>query len=65
MTVPIPTSDDPAGFLRWLGAEICEGLIAMSNPDASEAELIAAIEHVHAFAGELWLWTQDIRNSRN
>lgn len=65
MPVPIPENDDPFGFLRYLASEICEALIDMSDPDATDTQLEEACDRLHAFAGELWLWTSDARKGRN
>jgi hypothetical protein len=65
MSVPIPESDDPLGFLRYLGAEICQALIDLSDADASVEQLEDACDRLHEFAGELWLWTTDVRRGRN
>jgi hypothetical protein len=63
--LPLPESDDPLGFLRYLGAEICQALLDLSDPDISKAEAEAALDRLHGFSGEMWLWTTDIRNGRN
>jgi len=65
MPVPLPENDDPLGFLRYLGAEICQALNDMSDPDANEEQLEDACDRLHEFAGELWLWTTDVRKGRN
>lgn len=65
MPVPLPKTDCPLGFLRYLTAEICDGILALSDPDITDAEIEAALEHVHKFCGELWMWTNDIRKGRH
>ncbi len=65
MPVPIPENDDPFDLLRYLGAEICQTLIDMADSDATDAQLEAACDRLHALAGELWLCTSDIRKGRN
>jgi hypothetical protein len=65
MPVPLPETDDPLGFLRYLGAQICQALIDMSDPEASEAQLEGACDRLHFFATELSLLTVDIRKGPN
>lgn len=65
MPVPLPETDDPFGFMRYLGAEICQALIDMADPDASEAQLEDACDRLHCFATELSLLTVDIRKGPN
>ncbi len=65
MPVPLPETDDPYGFLRYLAAEICEALIDMSTPNVSDAQLEDACDRLHFFATELCLMTVDVRKGRN
>lgn len=63
--LPLPENDDPLGYLRWLGLEIAEALIDMSDPDATTPQLEDACDRLHAFATELSLMTVDTRKGRN
>lgn len=63
--LPLPTDDDPLGFLRWLGLEISQALIDMSDADATPAQLEDACDRLHHFATELSLLTVDVRKGRN
>jgi len=65
MPVPLPETDDPLGFLRYLADEICQALIDMSDPEATKAQLEDACDRLHFFATELSLLTVDVRKGRN
>jgi hypothetical protein len=65
MPVPLPETDNPYGFLRYLALEICEALIDISAPDASDSQIEDACDRLHFFATELCLMTVDVRNGRN
>jgi hypothetical protein len=65
MPVPLPETDDPYGFLRYLAAEICEALIDMSAPNATDAQIEDACDRLHLYATELRLMTVDVRKGRN
>jgi hypothetical protein len=63
--LPLPEDDDPLGFLRWLGLEISQALIDMSDADATPPQLEDACDRLHYFATELCLLTVDVRKWRN
>lgn len=65
MPVPLPETNDPLGFLRYLAAQICEAVLDMSDLDASTAELEDACDRLHFFATELCLMTVDVRTGAN
>jgi hypothetical protein len=65
MPVPLPETDDPYGFLRYLADQICQALIDISEPDATKAQLEDACDRLHFFATELCLMTVDVRKGRN
>ena len=65
MSVPLPKTDDPYGFLRYLADEICQALIDMSAPNATTAQMEDACDRLHLFATELCLMTVDVRKGPN
>lgn len=65
MPVPLPETDDPLGFLRYLAGEICQAVIDMSDATATKAQLEDACDRLHYFATELCLLTVDVRKGTN
>lgn len=55
--------EDAAGYLRFLAAEICDELIAMT-PDANADAVHAGLDRVHELSEEMWRLTTDMRAPR-
>jgi hypothetical protein len=65
MSVPLPKTDHPLDFLRYLTAQICDAVIELSDSNTSTAQAEDACGQLHFFATELCLMTVDVRKGRN